>query len=263
MASSEYGRHGILGMLTPQANTTVEPEFWCLLPPDWSMINARLTSARGTIEERLVDYTTRFEDTAAQFANAPVSAIAIGCTGASYLIGREAEAGILSRIATARGAPVFTAGTAVVEALVALGAKRIGLVSPYPGTLDAACVPYWESFGFEVAAKAKAEAQADKFHPIYAMPGSGCLAALRTLEHADCDAIVLLGTGMPTLGPMLAVSDWAGPPAFSCNAALAWASVRAAAGQALDAASLGPWISGAAWGDRFRMLFPALAGPGT
>lgn len=259
MAPSEYGDRGILGMLTPQANTTVEPEFWCLLPAGWSMINARLTSGLATIEERLVDYTARFEDTAAQFANAPVSAIAIGCTGASYLIGRDAEAAILARIEARRGRPAFTAGTAVVAALRAMGAKRIGLVSPYPERLDAACGPYWESFGFTLAAKAKATAAADQFHPIYAMPGSGCLAALRTLAEADCDAIVLLGTGMPTLGPMLAVSGWSGPPAFSCNVALAWASVRAASGQSLDAASFALWIDGASWRTRFETLFPTPA----
>ena len=102
---TDYGSAGLIGVLTPQANTTVEPEIWTLLPPGWSMVNARLTSSEDTIEARLVDYTTKFADTAAQFANAPVDVIVAACTGASYLIGAEAEARIVAEIEARRGAP--------------------------------------------------------------------------------------------------------------------------------------------------------------
>lgn len=257
MSQSDYGQAGRLGMLTPQANTTVEPEFWALLPPEWSMVNARLTSDRATIEDRLIEYTERFAETCDSFANAPLSAIAIGCTGASYLIGKDKESRIVAEISAKYGVPVFTAATAMIAALNALGARTIGLVSPYPDRLDSACGPYWESHGFEVVAKAKAVPADDRFHPIYAMPGGVCLGALETLENADCDAILLLGTGMPTLAPMLKVADWSGPPSISCNVALAWTSVETVSAGALDAASLAPWISGAAWSERFRMLFPS------
>ena len=46
----EYGQKGLCGVLTPQANTTVEAEMWALLSPGHSLINARLVSAQNTIE---------------------------------------------------------------------------------------------------------------------------------------------------------------------------------------------------------------------
>jgi maleate isomerase len=95
---ADYGSQGLIGVLTPQANTTVEPECWTLLPPGYSMLNARLTSECCTIEQRLLDYTTKFEATAEQFANAPIEAIVIACTGASYLIGEDKETAIIERI---------------------------------------------------------------------------------------------------------------------------------------------------------------------
>ena len=42
--SLEYAQDGLIGLMTPQANTTVEPEMGILLPPRMGMISARLTS---------------------------------------------------------------------------------------------------------------------------------------------------------------------------------------------------------------------------
>ena len=52
----EYASKGLVGVLTPQANTTVEPEYAILMPRDTAWINARMLSRHKTIEERLVDY---------------------------------------------------------------------------------------------------------------------------------------------------------------------------------------------------------------
>ncbi len=48
-------------MLTPQANTTVEPEFAILLPPGYAFLNARMVSNKPTIEGRLDDYFATME----------------------------------------------------------------------------------------------------------------------------------------------------------------------------------------------------------
>ena len=53
--SLEYARRGLVGMLTPQANTTVEPEFSLLWPSGVAMINARLTSDKSSMSARLAD----------------------------------------------------------------------------------------------------------------------------------------------------------------------------------------------------------------
>jgi maleate isomerase len=40
----EYAPKGLIGVFTPQANTTVEPEMAILTPPGHAFINARMTS---------------------------------------------------------------------------------------------------------------------------------------------------------------------------------------------------------------------------
>ncbi len=52
----QYASKGLIGVSTPQANTTVEPEMQILLPKGITPITARLTSSKSTIEDRLIDY---------------------------------------------------------------------------------------------------------------------------------------------------------------------------------------------------------------
>jgi maleate isomerase len=254
--SVEYAPRGLIGVLTPQANTTVEPEFSILLPPGVGAINARLVSGKPTMEERLVEYFDRLEAAIGQFANAPVDAIAIACTGASYLAGVAREDETLQRLGRFAAAGVFTAAIAVVDALHAIGAEKIGLVSPYSPELTRSAVAYWEARGFAVAEVASAESDAAAFHPIYALPSGQASRALDGIERSDLDAIVMLGTGMPTLRPILDHPRLGGAPVMSCMLCLAWRSVIALDRQAPSAASLLQWIDHPVWGPRLIAHLP-------
>ena len=49
MTELEYAKRGLVGVLTPQANTTVEPEFRVLWPAGVTMLSARLTYAEPLV----------------------------------------------------------------------------------------------------------------------------------------------------------------------------------------------------------------------
>ena len=248
--SLEYAPRGLVGMLTPQANTTVEPEFNILWPAGVAMINARLVSDKSSMSARLVDYFDNYAASLRQFANAPVGVVAAACTGASYLAGREREAAVVKDVAAKHGHPFVTAALAVVDALEVLNAHRIGLVSPYPDDLNSASVAYWQSHGFEVAEIANAFNSESAFHPIYSLGGSVAANAFRALEGKPLDAIVMLGTGMPTLAPIAGSIGWNGAPVMSCNLCLAWRAVEALDRQVPRLSTLEHWLSGAGWVDR-------------
>lgn len=258
----EYAPRGLLGVLTPQANTTVEPECAVLLPPGTAMLTTRMTSAKPTINARLLDYLASLDTWAAGFANAPIDALAFACTGASYYAGVAGEAAAVVRISAERGVPFITAGHAVRDALRTLGARRIGLVSPYPRDLTDAAVSYWGALGFEVARVSGSEMRDGVFHPIYAMTAEGAHRALAALDPGGLDAIVMLGTGMPTLDPILRTPFHGGAPVLSCMLALAWRSVCAMDGAAPERANLLPWVRGEGWGERYRARLAAGAGGG-
>lgn len=252
----EYAPLGLIGVLTPQANTTVEPELAVLWPPGYAMVNARMTSPQASIAARLADYWRGVEVDLDRFANAPLSAVAFACTGASYLAGKDDEDALVARIERDRGTPFITAARAVTDALDALGARRIGLLSPYPDDLNAVSIAYWQSRGFEVAECAGAFNADSSFHPIYSLAAASTADALAHLRAQALDAIVMLGTGMPTLAPIAAAAPADGPPVMSCMLCLAWRTILAVEGRAPDASSVMDWVGGTGWAARLAASRP-------
>lgn len=247
----EYAPNGLLAVLVPQANTTVEAEMRFLVPPDQAWIAGRLTSSKPTIEERLRDYLETYGTAMQQFANAPIAAAGFACTGASYLLGLNRENQLLTDLTKNRGHPVHTATTAITDALTVLGAKRVALVSPYDAKLTETCETYWRSRGFEVVGIASVWRISQEFHPIYSLESDAAARALDTLGGTDAEAVVLLGTGLPTLRPILARPFLGRAPVMSSNLCLTWRMAESAGGRPASADTLLDWIAARhhGWGD--------------
>jgi maleate isomerase len=250
--SVEYARNGLVGVLTPQANTTVEPEFNILWPAGVAMINARLMSPNDSLEGRLLDYFHQLDRAIQQFHNAPVGAIALACTGASYLAGADVEQAAIERLSAKAGVPFLTAGRSVERALKALGAQRIALVSPYPPSLTDEAIGYWKALGFSTVSVVHVGTIGEHFHPIYSIRASGATEGLDALDETPFDAVIMLGTGMPTLQPILERPNVRGAPVLSCMLCLGWAASQTVAKGAFDRASLLEWVSGTHWRERLQ-----------
>jgi maleate cis-trans isomerase len=250
--SVEYAPLGFIGLLTPQANTTVESECGILFPPGVGQLSGRLTSPRATMEERLIDYFETLEPAARQFAGVPLRALGFACTGSSYLAGREREDDMLRRLSQQTGCHVTSSARSVIEALSAIEARRIALVSPYPDSLTRHSIGYWQSRDLVVDSVATVAGDpTGRQHPIY---GLGSDAAMRALDElrGRFDAVVLLGTGLPTLRAILARPRIRQAPVISCTFALAWRCFHAAQSTVPSAASLLAWLAGDGWRERYR-----------
>ncbi len=246
----EYAPKGLIGVLTPQANTTVEPEFSILCQPGYGLVTARLTSDKAGMDDRLVDYALSLEETVDRFANVPLGVVLFACTGASYLVEPGEERATIAKIEAERRLKLITAADAIADALDALGAAKVGIVSPYGDPLHDHALRYWSERGIGIAEVARIKSVDAAFHPIYALGADVSMDQLGELTGKDLDAVAMLGTGLPTLPTILAAG--ARPvPVISPNLCLMWAATLALGGVAPSAENLRPWLDGSTWRSAF------------
>jgi maleate isomerase len=251
--AADYGPRARVGIATPQANPTVEPEMRALLPEVVGVYATRLTHRSPQLAERLEHYIRHIPDAIRSFGPMRLAAFGFGCTGTSYHAGRQLEDELAVAAERECGLPVISATQAIREALTALGARRIALLSPYPEDLAEAGYRYWNDADVPVVAKLRVDPSIDDTHRIYEFTSADALGALRALwqqpatRGADC--VLASGTGMPTLRALRQFRAECAVPVLSSNLCLAWALLRRAAPELAPptpAALLGPLPPGSA-----------------
>jgi len=213
----DYGRAGLVGVCTPQANPTVEAEFRLLLPEPVGMVTSRLVGRPEAPRERLVDYLTSLGESLDAFDTLIPDLVAFACTGPSYLVGAEREAALLELEQERRGVPVISATGAIDEQLRALGARRLALIAPYPDWLGDAARAYWESRGYAIVHQARVATASADTRSIYQLGSRDARRTLAAEAPRDVDAVLLSGTGMPTLALILDHPEYDAAPVLSSN----------------------------------------------
>lgn len=241
--SADYGPRARVGVATPQANPTVEPEMRALIPEPIGVYATRLTHGAPRVEDRLWHYVTHIPEAIGSFGPMRLAAFGFGCTGSSYVAGQPLEDELTVAAQRECALPVITAAQAIRLAIEKLGARRIALVSPYPEGLAEAGYRYWEQSGISVVARLRVDPAIDDTHRIYEFTSHDALGALRALlrddaaRHAEC--VVASGTGMPTLRALRVFRAECPLPVLSSNLCLAWALTRHAAPELAPATPVG------------------------
>lgn len=154
------GRHAPqrLGILLPSSNTVVEPEAARLIPRNGPITlhfsRFRMTVVSGS-QTSLDQFAPSTMLSAAQLlADARVDLIAWAGTSASWL-GFERDLQLVSEIETTCQTPAVTSVIAINRRLTELGARSIGLVTPYVGDLESRIVANYASIGISTCAKTR------------------------------------------------------------------------------------------------------------
>jgi maleate isomerase len=213
-------------LLTP--DNAIDPELWEWCPPGVSLHITRLM-APGLERMQPTDFNAvvRRDDVVQEATRALVliepEVIGFTCTSGSFLEGFAAEAEIRESMLKAGARRAVTTSGAVVEALRAIGARKVAVGTPYEDWLGERLGVFLTEAGFEIPSlvshrPSKLDETSDE-HVIELAeaafrPGIDCLfiscAALRT-RHL--------------LGPL---SERLGVPVLSSTQAMMWATLREA-----------------------------------
>ena len=197
------------------------------------------------MQQRLTDYGERLGEFVEQFGEVAFDAVGFACTGSSYGVEPAEDRRRAEEVAARKGYPVVTAAQAVRAALDTLGVGAIALVSPYPVWLTEACRSYWERSGMRVSAQ-RLQLPSEirrKRTGIYGLTSTEVLEAVASFDVRGAQAILLTGTGMPSLRVILELEPAYGVPVLSSNLCLAWAlgTITAQGGPGPESRLYGGW----------------------
>jgi len=226
------GRHARIGVLLPPGNPTVEPELYRMAPQGVSLHFARIEApasggppgGAAGMEERTRAYREGLAGPAAALGQVRPAVIVLAHTASSYALGFGNEQPLIDRIARLVGAPALLAAHAVLAALRHFGVKRLALGTPYPESISRQGKAYWEAAGFQVVGYHRLADVAD----IYAESEERAHLLGRRADAPDAEAVLLSGTGLPTVGMLETLERDLGKPVISSNQACLWRALQLA-----------------------------------
>lgn len=220
-----FGWRARLGLLVPVDNAVIEPEFQSASIQGVSAHVVRLTTIERSAMPR------NGIDLAPLFTELGVDVIGYACAETSFLEGVDTNIWLAEQIQNATGIPAVTASRAMVDALRAVGARRIGLVSPYPTRSGALLEAMLERHEFDVVGRAHhdlvtaAAGQREWAATNEQWPATAATWAAAVMRE-DLDAILVSATNLRTFPVIPDLERDLGVPVVTTNAALLWSMLH-------------------------------------
>jgi maleate isomerase len=215
------------GVLAPPGNIALERELPLALPPGVTMNHNRLSRPGSAISaDSLLAMAQSIERAARDLAQAYPEIILYGCTSGSFLAGLGREAEVAQRIADLTGIASITTSTAVVDALRAVDARTVFVLTPYPKDITLHEVDFLQHYGI-----------ATDGWDTFECPTSEAIRAVSSERVADrvlanrgrigsCDAVFISCTNLLTMDQIAALERELDKPVVSSNQASLWAVLR-------------------------------------
>jgi maleate isomerase len=201
----------------------MEPEFYRILPDDFTIHIARLKLRNVTIND-LAKMEENVEEEAVKLADADVNVIGFGCTSGSLFKGLGHDRMIEERIERVSGKPAIATSGAVVNALKALKIKKVAVATPYIMEINELERKFLEANGFEIV-DLKGLGLSDNIM-IGKINEQTTIKLVTSLKYEDADGIFISCTNFPTIKIIQKLENMLKKPVVSSNTATLWAMLK-------------------------------------
>jgi maleate isomerase len=221
------GSRARIGLVVLAADYTIEHEFRTLVDiPGVDVFMARIRNAPQVTPETLAAMEPLLTETADRILPGDdLDVLAFGCTSASTILGGARIAALLGEAKPmARPSDPISAAFAAFDAL---GARRIGVLTPYRRDVNEIVWRYITSHGYEVPVFGSFNEEMD---PVVATIDEDSLVSAIDLIRTghDLDAMFVSCTSVRLAGAVAGIERRTGLPVTSSNHALAWHCLRLA-----------------------------------
>jgi maleate isomerase len=229
--SSASGPTLRVGVLVPETNTTLRSDFARLSMPGVETVWEELAMGNGQMADdgQHADVISAARgstfDAIERIAQHHPDCVVMGFVIDTFWGGRAGSLATVARLRdAAEGRTIISGGDAALAALDVLGARRIGLVTPYQPAADRHVARYFEESGIEVAALAGMRAPTAA--AIAEIDTKRLGSAVRVVAAHGVDAVVQCGTNVSLLENVEPLEKELGVPVLTMNVLLYWHSLR-------------------------------------
>jgi maleate isomerase len=211
---------GTVGIVKPTLRPGGIEEFCRLLPEGIGVLPLFVNVRKGTVDE-FKSVLERFEAKVEELAEAGVDLIHPEGAPPFMVHGLAGEREIVRGWEERYRVPIVTAPMTQVEALHALGIRRIVGVTYFRGEINETFARYFTDAGFEVLAMAGMDVDFDR---VQALSSREVYAHTRRafLQHPGADGIYMLGSGWRVLDILALLEQDLGVPVVHAVTARLW-----------------------------------------
>jgi len=228
--TDSLGWRGKFAVLVPSTNTSVQPEFDRMRPPGVTNHISRIRIPNMALENdedfsRLVDHIAAGQIEAVDSAmtcepDRIVLGISVETFWGGYALSRKLKADLEKHT----GLPVSMGAEASERALKRLGARRIGIVTPYWPVGDKNVGQFFTEAGFEVAGMVGLKCQSPV--AIAHVSERELMDAIVAVNKPEIDAVIQVGTNLAMARLAPEAERALGKPVVAINTAIYWDALR-------------------------------------
>src|SRR5690625_1957728 len=222
-----YGWRGKLGLIYIASAYSMDVESNMMAPKGVTNHTTSIALSDHPDHFTVDDLSSLREDVvlaAKLLAQAPLNAIAFGCTSGSFANGVIYDRQLIEEMESITKIPCTTTATAVVEATKALQVKKIAIATPYADDVNKLAHQFFSDSGLEITQLTGLGIMNDykisslDIHSIYQMA--------KEVNTDDAEAVFISCTGLSTAHLIEVLEEDLNKPVITSNQATFWHSLR-------------------------------------